>query len=129
MIPESRTNGWKQSWKKFHFEHLYIKGQYLVYPNFKEQHSLSTNHMEFGEHITARNVHEFDITSFSVPLLRGHNKISRLQLPDMSELPVFDLFGEPWLTKGELRRTLLQMASDVQGIDMRFIKRKKHKTS
>ena len=35
-IPYSYTNGWRASWKKFLFEFMYIKGYFLVYPNFDE---------------------------------------------------------------------------------------------
>jgi hypothetical protein len=33
-IPYSYTTGWKVSWKKFLYEFMYIKGYFLVYPNF-----------------------------------------------------------------------------------------------
>ena len=121
-IPGSRTNGWKQSWKKYHFEFLYIKGYYLLYPNFHGQHSLSTNRMEKGEHIMST---QRDDSDFQVPLLRDRKPLERLVLPDLSLLPVLDLFGEPWLTEDELlRRTLRQMAVDVKGVPPTFLKRK-----
>jgi len=33
-IPYSYTSGWRASWKKYLFEFMYIKGNFLVYPNF-----------------------------------------------------------------------------------------------
>lgn len=45
-----RSNNWEQSWKRFLIEWMYAKGQYLLYPNFKDQISFSTNYYEEGVH-------------------------------------------------------------------------------
>ena len=115
-IPGSRTNGWKKSWKKFHFELLYLRGQYMVYPNFEGQQSLSTNHMERGVHITKGGSSEHKKNEFQVPLLQDGTRVQRLELQNVSHLPVFDLFGEPWLREEELMLTLHQMASDPRSL-------------
>ena len=44
----SATNGWKTSWKKFLIELAYLKGLVVLYPNFPNQSSFSTNHLEAG---------------------------------------------------------------------------------
>mmetsp|Transcript_49477 Transcript_49477/g.140182 ORF Transcript_49477/g.140182 Transcript_49477/m.140182 type:complete len:1156 (+) Transcript_49477:108-3575(+) len=112
QIPRSRTNGWSGSWKKFHFELLYLKGQYLVYPNFEGQHSLSTNHMEKGEHIKAGDV-AHKRQDFTVPLLANGAALTMLRSLNVSQLPVLNLFGEPWLREAQLEEKLRRAATDA----------------
>lgn len=52
VIPKSRSNVWRQSWKKFFIELVYRHGLVMLYPNFKNQSSFSTNHLEAGTHIS-----------------------------------------------------------------------------
>ena len=130
QIPGSRTNGWKRSWKKFHFELLYLRGQYLVYPNFHGQKSLSTNHLEIGEHITHKQRDKEDMKAdFQVPLLQDGKPLSRLQISDLSGVPVLDLFGEPWLRTEELMRTLQQMALDPYNLDKKYLSTRKEQAA
>lgn len=110
-IPHSRTNGWSESWKKYHFELLYLRGQYLVYPNFLGQHSLSTNHMEKGVHIVAKKT-KSQQAEFEVPLLLDGSSIAHLTLNNISALPVLNLFGEPWLREAELHSYLKTLTTD-----------------
>ena len=49
--PYSATNGWSTSWKKFLIELCFLRGWVVLYPNFYNQTSFSTNHLEPGEHI------------------------------------------------------------------------------
>ncbi|KAJ6403309.1 hypothetical protein OIU84_015258 [Salix udensis] len=71
QIPKSRTNGWQASWKKFLIDMMYLRGYVSLYPNFPNQASFSTNHMEPGAHISAKdNVVKHDKTDFEVPLLK-----------------------------------------------------------
>ncbi|GFZ17890.1 glycosyltransferase family protein 2 [Actinidia rufa] len=71
QIPKSRTNGWQASWKKFLIDMMYLRGYVALYPNFPNQASFSTNHMEPGAHIAARdNAVKHDKSDFEVPLLK-----------------------------------------------------------
>jgi hypothetical protein len=108
MIPGSRTNGWSASWKKYLFELMWIKGYFLVYPNFPGEHSFSTNHLEVGEHITiaedGRLSHSKQL--FTVPLLESASYLDNLETHPFRELPYLDLFGEPFLNETSLYRSL-----------------------
>ena len=104
-IPNSRTNGWKASWKKYFFEILYIEGKFLLYPNFFLQKSFSTNHMEAGEHIKSfDDSHRSE--DFTVPLLQDSEIVEKLKLERLAELPSFNLFGEPLGTVTSLKKYL-----------------------
>ena len=59
------------SWKKFLIDLMYLRGQVTLYPNFPNQTSFSTNHMEPGAHIAASdNVVKHNKDDFEVPLLQ-----------------------------------------------------------
>ena len=105
IIPYSRTNGWLGSWKKFMFEYMIISGYYMIYPNFKNQESLSTNHLEKGEHIytEADSKKKF---SFIVPLLENKEGMKKLQFMKLTNLPLFDIFGQSYLTNTDLKDLL-----------------------
>ena len=93
LIPGSRTNGWKQSWKKFMFEFMYLKGLFMVYPNFDGQYSFSTNHMEIGEHITEKKLTLQ--TEFTVPLLTDGEVLEDLKFIPSMRVAALNLFGTP----------------------------------
>ncbi|CAM9659468.1 unnamed protein product, partial [Heterosigma akashiwo] len=52
-ITDSLSNGWKASWKKYFYEMVYLSSYYMLYPNFQDQASFSTNHLGAGIHIKA----------------------------------------------------------------------------
>ncbi|KAJ1638524.1 hypothetical protein T492DRAFT_943726 [Pavlovales sp. CCMP2436] len=98
MIPGSVVDGWKGSWKKFLIELMYRRAQWMLYPNFKNQTSFSTNHLEAGEHIGAKeNALAHSAADFTVPLL-GRDFVH--QMPGRSlerlaaQLVRLDLFSE-----------------------------------
>ena len=59
-------SGWENSWKKFYTEVTLLRGWYLLYPNFKNQTSFSTNMLEVGEHIKKGGVHKAE--DYNLPL-------------------------------------------------------------
>ncbi len=62
---------WQASWKKFLIDMMYLRGHVTLYPNFPNQTSFSTNHMEPGAHIAAAdNVVTHHKEDFEVPLLQ-----------------------------------------------------------
>ncbi len=103
-IPGSASNGWKESWKKFMIELMYLRGQVVLYPNLRNQTSFSTNHLERGEHIGGKkNSLRHDPADFTVPLVVERQLLrqlytdaaGRLQHPTALErLPVLDLFSK-----------------------------------
>ena len=68
-VPPSQSVVWFGSWKKYMIEMMYTNELYMVYPNFPEQASFSTNHMEVGEHIHSKSDRDSRIQEFTVPLI------------------------------------------------------------
>ncbi|XP_038706317.1 uncharacterized protein LOC120001880 [Tripterygium wilfordii] len=115
QIPKSRTNGWQASWKKFLIDMMYLRGYVSLYPNFPNQASFSTNHMEPGAHISAKdNVVKHDKTDFEVPLLKEDFRtlLPNGKLPPASKLPSLNLFNQPVSLKG-LKASGAKLGQDV----------------
>lgn len=117
QIPKSRTNGWQASWKKFLIDMMYLRGYVSLYPNFPNQTSFSTNHMEPGAHINAKdNVLDHSKSDYEVPLLQDHfiNYLPDGKLPPASKLPSLSLFNQAVSLRGlkaagaKLRQDVLQ---------------------
>ncbi|KAJ4979815.1 hypothetical protein NE237_010595 [Protea cynaroides] len=117
QIPKSRTNGWQASWKKFLIDMMYLRGYVSLYPNFPKQASFSTNHMEPGAHISAKdNVLKHDKTDFEVPLLKEHFQglLPGGKLPPASKLPSLNLFNQAVSLRG-LKAAGAKLGQDVIG--------------
>ncbi|GAB2233692.1 hypothetical protein Droror1_Dr00002921 [Drosera rotundifolia] len=115
QIPKSRTNGWQASWKKFLIDMMYLRGYVSLYPNFPNQASFSTNHMEPGAHIAAKdNVLRHDKRDFEVPLLKDdfRNYLPNGKMPPASKLPSINLFNQPVSLKG-LKAAGAKLGQDV----------------
>ncbi|KAL2471052.1 glycosyltransferase family protein 2 [Abeliophyllum distichum] len=115
QIPKSRTNGWQASWKKFLIDMMYLRGYVSLYPNFPNQQSFSTNHMEPGAHISAKdNIVKHDKTDFEVPLLKQDFKtlLPNGKLPPASKLPSLNLFNQAVSLKG-LKSAGAKLKQDV----------------
>ncbi|XP_024371047.1 uncharacterized protein [Physcomitrium patens] len=115
QIPHSRTNGWQASWKKFLIDMMYLRGYVTLYPNFPNQTSFSTNHMEPGAHINASdNVVKHNREDFVVPLLYEDFQplLPKQKLPPASKLPVLNLFNIPTTLKG-LKSAGAKLGQDV----------------
>jgi hypothetical protein len=68
-VPNSLSVVWFGSWKKYMFELMYTKNLFMIYPNFPQQASFSTNHMELGEHISSEKDRESRLDEFLIPLV------------------------------------------------------------
>ena len=53
IIPKTVVHTWRASWKKFMIEMMFLRGEFMLYPNFPGERSFSTNHLEKGVHIGA----------------------------------------------------------------------------
>ncbi|THU87871.1 hypothetical protein K435DRAFT_326494 [Dendrothele bispora CBS 962.96] len=51
IVPSIRSNKWTKSWKKYFIELAYLRGYAMLYPNFPDYLSFSTNHHEPGVHV------------------------------------------------------------------------------
>ncbi|TFK25646.1 glycosyltransferase 2 [Coprinopsis marcescibilis] len=97
IVPNVRSNNWLRSWKKFFIELVYLKGYVMLYPNFDDFASLSTNHLELGSHVKVRSREKqemFDLPLMPLPPLGGNTDLSRLPdggLPRYRDLPVLNL--------------------------------------
>ena len=81
----------------------------MLYPNYDDFLSLSTNHLEVGSHVkeSPRNVYDQKKALFTVPLMKLPDRIGSPtdipdtgllnlpegKLPDWNDLPVLDLMG------------------------------------
>ncbi|KAI8988259.1 hypothetical protein BDF20DRAFT_815607 [Mycotypha africana] len=95
-VPNSRSDKWKKSWKKYFIELVYLRGYVMLYPNFEGFEAFSTNHVEFGTHVKSEK-RQSVIGTFMVPLMQRDTILSQLpaqRLPSFDELPVLDLWGK-----------------------------------
>ncbi|KAK0467366.1 uncharacterized protein EV420DRAFT_1508285 [Desarmillaria tabescens] len=99
IVPEVRSNQWRKSWKKYFIELVYLRGYVMLYPNFADFVSLSTNHLEVGSHVKDRSKEKRDL--FLLPLMQltdGTEPSVLLDLPgktlpEWRSLPVLNLTG------------------------------------
>lgn len=115
QIPKSRTNGWQASWKKFLIDMMYLRGYVTLYPNFPNQTSFSTNHMEPGAHIgAAANKLAHNPEDFIVPLFQEDffALLPNSKLPPASKLPVINLFNQAASLRG-LKAAGAKLGQDV----------------
>ncbi|GAA5868386.1 hypothetical protein JCM8547_002174 [Rhodosporidiobolus lusitaniae] len=102
FVPAIRSNNWPRSWKKYFIELAYLRGYAMLYPNFPNFESLSTNHLEKGTHVHTTSVDEKKKAFFRVPLLEADDSLidtlpggaGHERLPLWSALPTFDLWAE-----------------------------------
>jgi hypothetical protein len=118
IVPGVRSNRWSRSWKKFFIELIFLRGYVMLYPNYDNFISLSTNHLEVGSHVKTRSKAKQDL--FLLPLMqlpKEHQKYDLLDLPygtlpPLEQLPVLNLTGsltsvEAIINTGRLRRKKL----------------------
>ncbi|KAF9045807.1 hypothetical protein BDZ89DRAFT_979701, partial [Hymenopellis radicata] len=96
IVPDVRSNRWTKSWKRYFIEFAYLRGYVMLYPNFPDFVSLSTNHLEVGAHVKEKDAEKEAL--FMLPLMSDGNPHALLQLPDgrlpeWEDLPVLNLTG------------------------------------
>ena len=93
-----RSTTWSRSWKKFYIELVFLRGYVMLYPNFPDFVSLSTNHLEVGSHVRRREGRESEKRGlFELPLMgltRTKGGMLMENLPDIEDMPVLNLTGE-----------------------------------
>jgi hypothetical protein len=95
-VPGSRSERWKKSWKKYFIELVYLRAYVMVYPNFDQFESFSTNHLEFGTHVQSNGRTKSKLDQFQVPLMQHDTILEQLpngNLPAFNQMPVMDLWG------------------------------------
>jgi hypothetical protein len=118
-MPGSVVHGWKGSWKKYLIELMYARAQWMLYPNFRNQTSFSTNHLEAGEHIAAKaNSLSHKAQDFTVPLL-GRDFVHQLPGQSLARLqsllPRLDLFSNRTTDDDAVYRGLQLAVQKVPG--------------
>jgi len=108
VVPNVRSNKWTRSWKKYFIELVYLRGYVMLYPNYDNFVSLSTNHLEVGSHVKdqPQNIYEQKKRLFTLPLMlppdvdiagssveTGLLDLPEERLPEWNDLPVLDLLG------------------------------------
>ncbi|KZT27805.1 hypothetical protein NEOLEDRAFT_1046589, partial [Neolentinus lepideus HHB14362 ss-1] len=106
VVPALRSNNWTKSWKKYFIELSYLRGYVMLYPNYDNFTSLSTNHLEIGSHVkdTPKELYEQKKRLFHLPLLTlpyhddspvstGILELPGRTLPPWSTLPILDHQG------------------------------------
>ena len=110
VVPHVRSNKWAKSWKRFFIELVFLRGYVMLYPNYDDFVSLSTNHLELGSHVKAQPKHIFSQKKalFTLPLMQLKNvegtgdntqasgllDLPEHELPAFDNLPILDLLGK-----------------------------------
>lgn len=96
----SATNEWAGSWVKWFYEMIFFKGWYMLYPNYPDERSFSTNHAEAGVHISAQAAHS-NADLFTVPLITAETYVSP-NFAAPTAAPLLDMFKHR-VRRAELR--------------------------
>ncbi|KAF7294465.1 Succinate dehydrogenase [ubiquinone] iron-sulfur subunit, mitochondrial [Mycena kentingensis (nom. inval.)] len=97
VVADVRSNNWSRSWKKFFIELVHLRGYVMLYPNYADFASFSTNHLEVGSHVKERSRDKQK--AFRRPLLelrevrRLVDELPARTLPGWRALPVLNLTG------------------------------------
>lgn len=143
VAPGVRSNKWTRSWKKYFIELAYLRGYVMLYPNYHDYLSFSTNHLEVGSHVRemAPDAYARKKQLFLLPLVplpeggsggehehdTGLLDLPGARMPPWHALPVLDLLGlltteDTLRTRGDTRRReLLPCASLPQTHDARSL--------
>jgi hypothetical protein len=126
VVPNVRSSRWQRSWKKFFIEMVFLRGYTMLYPNYANFSSLSTNHLEPGAHVKRQPRAIFDKKRalFDLPLITlpdvnassdflprtGLLDLPENEMPPWDALPVLDLHGsvvseELIVDRGQARRS------------------------
>ena len=123
IVPNVRSSRWQHSWKKYFIEMVFLRGYTMLYPNYANFSSLSTNRLEPGAHVKRlpRAIFDKKRAQFDLPIIRlpdvngsevvitGLLDLPEGRMPPWDALPVLDLHGsivseEVIMKRGEERR-------------------------
>ena len=96
LIPDSYTNRWprRKSWKKYLLKFMCQQQAYLLYPNFRDHFSLSTNHLEVGLNNKLSKISDKAPMrlKFNVPLLYNREVFEQLRTPAINDLQIYNAY-------------------------------------
>lgn len=109
-LHEGRSNLWSLSWKRHFIDYIYYNKLFVLYPNFPNQESFSTNYYEEGVH-SFQEGHEIKVmnylrdildTRFTVPLIQTYFHSNKfIEITKLEDLPAISLQHELLLTINE----------------------------
>jgi len=89
-LPQSTTNSWIRSWKRFLVDFAYGRGAYMIYPNIGSSAGLATSRFSGGDHYEASSVSN----PRQAPLLTNKTELRlHSSLPEYESLPLVDIYG------------------------------------
>ncbi|KIL69489.1 hypothetical protein M378DRAFT_99099 [Amanita muscaria Koide BX008] len=119
IVPNVRSNHWTKSWKKYFIELAFLRGYVMLYPNFSNYTSLSTNHLELGSHVRSRTKEKQNL--FQLPLMQlpqsASGGIGILNLPN-NTLPCFDCLPATNLTGAITHLSALKNAGALRRLEL-----------
>ncbi|KAJ2955037.1 hypothetical protein NQZ79_g8892 [Umbelopsis isabellina] len=95
QIPESRSNEWRFSPRRYMIEMIYLRGYSMLYPNFNNYTSFSTVQWDAPPHLL---IEQNETNHAQVPLMDKNTILDGLSdntLPHWHDLPIFDYLGTP----------------------------------
>lgn len=114
-IPDSRTNSWSSSWKRFMIDFAFGRGYYMIYPNFSEGAAFATTLHLPGEHVPSSNVY----TDPRTGTLLNKTWPLHVMLPSTRELKVVDMHCQ-LTTKADLMNLGDTFLDNVEGLGPRY---------
>lgn len=90
-LPMSKTNIWRNSWKRFMIDFAYGRGCYMLHPNMGPSLGLATSTFQAGEHFVnaaSRNPRQGTLAK------RAELRLEVL-FPPYKDLPVVDIYSRP----------------------------------
>ena len=89
-LPNSRSNNWVHSWKRYMIDFAYGRGAYMLYPNLGNSSGLATSTFMKGAHVPTDNYRNPRYAPLADEIMLGLAK----PWPPYSKLPVVDMHGE-----------------------------------
>jgi hypothetical protein len=89
-LPNSRSNNWVKSWKRYMVEFAYGRGAYTLYPSMGNSSGLATSTFMQGEHVPNGAYHNPRVA----PLVMAEDLDLGSPLPAYEELPLVDMHGD-----------------------------------
>ncbi len=90
-LPNSRTNIWVRSWKRFMFDYAYGQGAYMIYPNLQSSAGLATSRFLSGEHYGEN----YSSPMHALLITDEKHLVLNAKWPAYETLPLFDIFCSP----------------------------------
>ena len=88
-LPNSRSNNWVKSWKRYMVEFAYGRGAYMLYPRMDNSSGLATSTFMQGEHVVNG---AYDNPRIA-PLIIAEDLDLGSPLPTYEDLPLVDMHG------------------------------------